>query len=217
MLTGITQPLSWSLFGDSGPRVWLVAWDSREVSWGLKGAGPEECSIHVKAWKNKHKDGFCCPVSKRVCLPHRAVCFLTKACGFVSAFPEDQAWGQSAQGQGRAHGRVFWACVLWWRGCVSVWDSHAEAGGGQSKAGLPLPPPPSCWPSHLLTACLSLFVVLHSLTWQSPWQLQGMVLVISFCFSPQGPGQWAPLPVSLLLAGTELPSDFVGSSTWCVC
>lgn len=37
-------------------------------------------------------------------------------------------------------------------------DLNTEAGGGQSQAGLPLPPLPSCWPSQLLTT-LSLFLL----------------------------------------------------------
>lgn len=44
------------------------------------------------------------------------------------------------------------------RGCVNVGDLNTEAGGGQSQAGLPLPPLPSCWPSQLLTT-LSLFLL----------------------------------------------------------
>lgn len=65
-----------------------------------RGAGLEECSAHVKPWKNKHGDGPCALFPGKCACTHRVlfVCFLTKACGFVSVSPRDRAWGRAGHG-----------------------------------------------------------------------------------------------------------------------
>lgn len=196
-------------------------------------AGPEECSPHIRSWKNKHGDGPCALSPGKCACTRRAqfVCFLTTACGFVSASPRDGAWGRAHErekegvrvcvcvrarmcwGQCQAHerGPCESVCVCAYVSvplgvCVSVWC------GGRSELGIPPRPTPRL-SRQPLTLCLSLFALLRFFNLAT---LRGSTKVRSFpSASPPhtGPGSEVQRP-RLGPAGAELPGGLAASSTW---
>ena len=162
-----------------------AAWDSQPQGFlrAPGGAGLEECSTHVRPWKNKHRDGPCALFPGEGACTHGAlfVCFLTKARGFVSASPGDRAWGRAGQGP-REKERVcvcvcVCVCVLGWEsgprkkgpvvcGSVSVSVSLSGCVGGRSEACLP--PYRTCLSARPASHCSVSFFLLSSvsLTWQ---------------------------------------------------
>lgn len=106
--TSYSESYFWNTHGRAAP-AWLQSSVGTPWVWGLaaglgrlqgflralRGAGPEECSVHVKAWKNKHREEPGCPVARGGRLLHGAVCLLLdKSVQISISIPGGQGLGQ---------------------------------------------------------------------------------------------------------------------------